>query len=219
VHVLPLLMRRNLAVFLIVSSYIAGVIGIGLPIHPDFVRLTPFNLLLSAGIVLSFHEAKTKYFWYFLGISFLVGFWIEVLGVNTGVIFGRYRYDYVFGYKILGTPILIGVNWLLTAYCCGTAAFWLLPEKKPILVAVLGAGLMTGLDMLVEPVAMRYGFWSWEGDVVPLQNYVAWFITGFVLQYIFIRWKIPEKNRLALLLLLCQILFFIVLNLVLFTRS
>jgi putative membrane protein len=214
-----MLMRRNLAVFLIVSSYLAGVIGIGLPVHPDFVRLTPFNLLLSAGIILSFHQSRTREFWYFLGISFLVGFWIEVLGVNTGVIFGHYHYDYVFGYKILGTPLLIGLNWLLTAYCCGTAAFWILPKEKPILIAVLGAAMMTGLDILVEPVAMRYGFWSWEGDVVPLQNYFAWFVTGFVLQYIFIRWRIPERNGLALLLLLCQILFFILLNLVLFTRS
>jgi putative membrane protein len=212
-------MHRNIAIFLIVSSYIAGVIGIGLPIHPDFVRLTPFNLLLSAAIVLSFHEARTQRFWYFLGISFLVGFWIEVLGVNTGAIFGVYQYDYVFGYKVLGTPLLIGLNWLLTAYCCGTAAFWILPKEKPIWVAILAAAFMTSLDILVEPVAMRYGFWSWEGDVVPLQNYVAWFATGFVLQYLFIRWRIPERNGLALLLLLCQILFFLILNLLLFIRA
>jgi len=212
-------MSRKLAVFLIISSYIAGVIGIGLPVHPDFVRLTPFNLLLSAAIILSFHEARTKRFWYFLGISFLVGFWIEVLGVNTGAIFGRYQYDYVFGYKILGTPLLIGLNWMLTAYCCGTAAFWILPKEKPILVAVLGAAMMTCLDMLVEPVALRYGFWSWQGDVVPLQNYLAWLVTGFVLQYLFAQWRIAERNRLALLLLLCQIIFFIALNLILFIRS
>jgi len=212
-------MHLKLAIFLIVSAHIAGIIGIGLPIHPDFVRLTPFNLLLSTAIVLSFHQPKTHRFWYFLGISFLVGFGIEVLGVNTGVIFGHYQYDYVFGYKLFGTPLLIGVNWLLTAYCCGTAANWFLQKSHPVVVAMVGAAGMTGLDMLVEPVAMRFGFWSWEGDVVPIQNYIAWFATGFVLQYLFVRWRIPERNGLALLLLACQIIFFIVLNLVLINRS
>lgn len=212
-------MSLNLATFLIVSAHIAGIIGIGLPIHPDFVRLTPFNLLLSTAIVLSFHRPKTQRFWYFLGISFLVGFGIEVLGVNTGAIFGHYQYDYVFGYKVFGTPLLIGVNWLLTAYCCGTAANWFFQKSHPVVVAMVGAACMTGLDMLVEPVAMRYGFWSWAGDVVPIQNYIAWFATGFVLQYLFVRWRIPQRNGLALLLLACQIIFFIVLNLVLIAHS
>jgi putative membrane protein len=212
-------MKLNLAIFLIVSSHIAGIIGIGLPIHPDFVRLTPFNLLLSTVIVLSFHRLKTWKFWYFLGIAFLVGFGIEVIGVNTGAIFGHYQYDYVFGYKVFGTPLLIGVNWLLIAYCCGTAADWFLPKSPQVVVAMVGAACMTGMDMLVEPVAMRYGFWSWKGDVVPIQNYIAWFTTSFVLQSLFVRWRIPQRNGLALLLLASQIIFFIVLNLVLISRN
>ena len=205
-------MPYKTALFLIISSHIAGVIGIGLPVHPDFVRLTPFSLLLSTSLVLYFHTQKTRRFWYFLTISWLIGFWIEVLGVNTGVIFGVYRYDYVFGWKVFNTPLLIGVNWLVTAYCCGITAYYLLPRSGVWLQAALGAALMTGLDVLVEPVAMHSGFWSWEGDTVPMQNYVAWFITGFVLQYLFFAWKIGERNRLALILLICQALFFIILS-------
>jgi putative membrane protein len=30
---------------------------------------------------------------------------------------------------------------------------------------------MTALDYFVEPVAMALGFWHWENDVIPLQNY------------------------------------------------
>jgi len=208
-------MPYKIALFLIISSHIAGVIGIGLPVHPDFVRLTPFSLLLSTSLTLYFHTQKTRRFWYFLIISWLIGFWIEVLGVNTGVIFGVYQYDYVFGWKVFNTPLLIGVNWLITAYCCGIAAYYLLPRAGAWLQATLGAAFMTGLDVLVEPVAMRSGFWSWAGDTVPIQNYVAWYVTGFVLQYLFFAWKIGERNRLAVILLICQALFFIILSLTL----
>jgi putative membrane protein len=40
---------------------------------------------------------------------------------------------------------------------------------------------MTALDYFVEPVAMALGFWHWENDVIPLQNYMMWFITSLVI--------------------------------------
>jgi putative membrane protein len=39
---------------------------------------------------------------------------------------------------------------------------------------------MTALDYFVEPVAMALGFWHWENDVIPLQNYDV-FITSLVI--------------------------------------
>ena len=43
----------------------------------------------------------------------------------------------------------------------------------------LGAIYMVLLDVLIEPFAVYYGLWVWEGRVLPsLANYVAWFFGG-----------------------------------------
>jgi putative membrane protein len=52
---------------------------------------------------------------------------------------------------------------------------------KKSLWLILLPPLMTALDYFVEPVAMALGFWHWENDVIPLQNYMMWFITSLVI--------------------------------------
>jgi putative membrane protein len=43
----------------------------------------------------------------------VAGFFIEAIGVNTGLIFGNYVYKTTLGWKFLETPLIIGVNWIL----------------------------------------------------------------------------------------------------------
>ncbi|MBN8682538.1 MAG: carotenoid biosynthesis protein [Chitinophagales bacterium] len=205
-------MNVKLALFLLISAHIAGIVGIGLPVHPQFVLLTPFNLFLSLFIVLHFHENRDRRFWIYAAIATAVGFLIEVVGINTGLIFGHYQYDVALGPKIWGTPPMIGINWLLTSYLCGIAVHYLAPQASWWVKALLGGAAMTAFDVLVEPVAMRYQFWSWENDTVPLQNYAAWFVVGSLVQYAFFRLGVGQRNRMALVLLACQLAFFIALN-------
>jgi putative membrane protein len=40
----------------------------------------------------------------------VAGFFIEAIGVNTGLIFGNYVYKTTLGWKFLETPLIIGVN-------------------------------------------------------------------------------------------------------------
>ena len=44
------------------------------------------------------------------------------------------------------------------------------------------AVFMVGLDFLIEPVAMKYGFWSWHQNEVPLQNYFMWLLVSILMQ-------------------------------------
>ena len=74
--------------------------------------------------------------------------------------------------------------------------------------------LMVGLDFLIEPVAISLDFWSWEYDIIPLQNYIGWFVIAFILQLIFLNvLDKAEKNIVAVSLFGWQIMFFGVLNL------
>ena len=49
-------------------------------------------------------------------LIFLLGFVVEVVGVQTGLIFGSYSYGATLGVKLFDTPLLIGLNWIFVSY-------------------------------------------------------------------------------------------------------
>jgi putative membrane protein len=195
--------------------YLAGAIGLQYPQTAElFALLTPLNLLSSLVFLLLFHTDWRPTFWAYAALAFLVGFGVEVVGVHTGLIFGSYQYGSVLGVKVAEVPLTIGVNWLLLTYACGSVcdAFrW--PVWSKVLAA---AGLMTLLDVLIEPVAIRLDFWSWNSPSVPLQNYLAWYVISAFLMIAFYTLPFRKNNRLALLMLAVQFLFFGLSNLLYF---
>jgi uncharacterized membrane protein len=59
--------------------------------------------------------------------------------------------------------------------------------------------------------------WRWKGGSVPLQNYIAWLISAFVMGYIADHFHLPAKNnKLASPLFFIQIGFFILLDIWIF---
>lgn len=195
------------ALFLL-SMYVAGIIGIAWPVHQDFIFLTPFNLITSLALVLWHHQNWNKNLGLFLVICFLTGFTVELLGVQTGFIFGDYHYGEVLGWKIWETPLLIGCNWALLVYAsAATVNQWF--KHWPIITKmILGALLMTLLDVLIEPVAMHWNFWNWAENQVPLQNYIAWFLVALPLQGSFYTLLTDTTNKVAIVLFILQFLFF-----------
>jgi uncharacterized membrane protein len=122
------------------------------------------------------------------------------------MLFGSYYYTSVFGYRLDGIPILIGINWLMLTIICGELASMFL-KKKPLRILV-GALLMLALDFIIEPVAIRYEFWVWQGDHIPWTNYLTWFIVGLPLQFVY-QWSKMGNNLIAKWLFISQVLFFI----------
>jgi putative membrane protein len=90
----------------------------------------------------------------------VVGFFVEVVGINTGYLFGQYTYGETLGYKWLDVPLMIGVNWWILTYSTGILARYL--PLPAIGRAVVAAVLMVGLDACIEPVAVRFDFWQWQ---------------------------------------------------------
>jgi putative membrane protein len=74
---------------------------------------------------------------------------------------------------------------------------------------------MIALDFLIEPIAMKLDFWQWKNNAVPLQNYIAWFVSSFILFFIFRTLNGRIENKFAKVILLIQFLFFGILNLLL----
>ena len=60
------------------------------------------------------------------------------------------------GAKILGVPVLIGVNWIILTFITGSLSSFLFKNK--FLSVLMGAVFMILLDLLIEPVAPLLGF-------------------------------------------------------------
>ncbi|MGB3851701.1 MAG: carotenoid biosynthesis protein [Tunicatimonas sp.] len=205
----PTIPPRGAAIFLIVT-HAAGVIGLLSSARPLFQWATPFHLLLTTAVLLYFHRDWRPSFGWFIGAVMLIGYWIEVLGVHTSLIFGSYAYGPTLGAKVLEVPLMIAVNWLLLTYLCGSVADTL-PMSR-IAKVVSAALLMVAIDYLIEPVAIKFDFWSWELLHPPLHNYLGWLFTALLVQSLFFVASFRKGNPLALPLLTIQVLFFLVLQ-------
>lgn len=193
--------------FILVSIYLVGGIGFAIPsLEPVFAKLTVYNLLFALAVVFTYHQKWNKQILFYLGAVFVAGYLVELAGVRTGVIFGEYSYGSNLGVKLLGIPLMIGLNWTMLVYTTGT-----ITARLPIhfvLQAMLAAGLMVLIDLLIEPFAIRYDLWAWHSNEIPLQNYLAWFVVAWAMLIPFHRKKMFEKNRVAELLYVLQLVFF-----------
>jgi putative membrane protein len=178
-----------------------------------FTFLVPFHLLITATALLIANPEKSKGFAIRLILVGVIGWLVELIGVKTGLIFGNYQYEGALGIKIADVPPLIGVNWILMVYSSNSVLQQFNVNNKLILI-ISGSIGITLLDVLIEPVAINLNFWSWDSNVIPIQNYVGWFLTAVLLNSILtLGHKQQTQNSLALPVLLMQIGFFGALNL------
>jgi putative membrane protein len=220
--------KYQIATGIAIFFHAIGLVGILFSENNFFVQSTPFNLLLSFFLLIWTHPEKNKSFYFFIGIVFIVGFLSEVVGVNTGLLFGDYHYSKILGIQLFQVPILIAVNWFIIIYCSGIGTHVLLnkvinrvakdynePSLKLKAMSVIfdGASLAVLFDWLMEPVAIKLGFWTWGGDgSVPFYNYFCWLLISILLLTVFNFFNFRKENKFAVNLLLTQALFFLVLR-------
>ena len=203
----------KIVAFLMTCIYLVGVIGhLIADLKPLFYWLTPFNLVFTLAVFLGLNKLKLKDT-LVLCLIFLIGFFVEVTGVETGKLFGVYAYGETLGFKYLNVPLVIGLNWVLL----NLAGYGVINKfiKNIWLKSILGSVIIVLLDVLIEPVAILLDYWSWQNTEIPLQNYAMWFLVSFVIQLIIIKSKININFKSSILILGLQVLFFIILNLAL----
>lgn len=194
------------SVLIILVVHTAGIAGLHTAYRELFLAATPFNLLLSIFLLLLNHKEFNSAFLLFAACTALLGYFTEVAGVHTGMIFGNYHYEGTLGFRYWETPLIIGINWLMLVYCAGVLGNRL--KGNVFVKSLCGAILLVALDLLIEPVAGRYGFWSFAGNTAPFQNYAAWFVVSILLLLLFHSLKFNKENRFAPALLFVQFLFF-----------
>jgi bisanhydrobacterioruberin hydratase len=220
--------KFEIATAIAVLFHSIGLIGLLFFDKTFFLAATPFNLLLSFVLLIWTQTEKNIHFFLFFTACFSLGIVVEIIGINTGYLFGDYSYGNVLGPKIKNVPVLIGVNWFLIIYCCGISIHTLLMKAinriaadtgktpmalKALSVIIDGATLAVFFDWLMEPVAVKLSYWSWNGDAtIPMFNYICWFVISLLLLVVFHFAKFNKQNKFAVNLLLIQLMFFLLLR-------
>ena len=195
----------------IVILHLVGMVGMLSPWRDFFLPLTPANLLISVIALIWVLNPRGAKEYAALAVVFGIGFGAEWIGVHTGWLFGNYHYGSTLGLKVDEIPLLIGVNWILvTASAYGAMQKYTSVRWKRIIGAIV---LMVVLDYFIEPVAMALDFWSWEGNVVPVKNYIGWAGVSFFAVLIYDRYfnRMPFRNT-PLVLYFSMLGFFIIIK-------
>jgi putative membrane protein len=229
--------RQQIATFIALAFHIPGFIAIAFFKSQLFISLTPLNLVVCMALIFWTQQIINTAFLFFCLLSFSIGFIAEYIGINTGLLFGKYKYGDVLGPKWNGVPWVIGVQWMITTYCIGICMNMIhkkfsvvkAPEadatqieqkaavqnsKNWILLSTIidGSLLAVFFDWVIEPVAVKLGYWRWSDNEIPMSNYYSWWLVSVPILAAFYYLPFPKQNIFALHLLLIQFMFFLLLN-------
>lgn len=204
--------KTNILIFVIILFHVVGLIGFLMPfLRPLFLQIVPFHLLLMLFLLVINHHGRISKLLLFASIVMLLGFAAEWVGVHKHWLFGSYFYGKTLGFKLDGIPLMIGVNWFLLIYAVGVF-IKKVPVKEAWLKIMIGVVILVVLDLLIEPVAIRFDYWHWLSGSIPIKNYVGWAIVSLFLISVFQYFNFRFQNNVAPALLIVQFLFFAVLN-------
>ncbi|MDZ4840483.1 MAG: carotenoid biosynthesis protein [Bacteroidota bacterium] len=169
----------------LIIFHIIGAIGLRSPDFSDYMAsLTWFHILVSAACIFLTQKRFPDGQVLRVLIVFVAGYLIEVIGTNTGYPFGAYNYGTNLGVKLFNTPIILGVNWVILSYGASNIVSQL--YIRVWIKALFGGILMVIFDFMLEPFAIYFKLWEWQtvDGLPPVQNYIFWFVFGFIFCYL-----------------------------------
>ena len=199
---------ERLILLLLVPFYCIGILLHSIEATlPLMLLFTPYTIAATSILGFAFEiKARNRNLLIWAVVTLLVTLCLEIVGVATSLVFGAYTYGQTLGLKLLGVPLLIGINW--TIIIMGIAQVAVRVLEKPLLAAFATAIFTVVFDYVMEPVAIAFDYWTWaEGDI-PLQNYIAWFCIAFVFALLFAQHKLTTTNKVPTLIVGIQFVFF-----------
>lgn len=199
---------KNKTILFFIVFYTVGILGIVFsPTRPLFIHTIPLVLIMSSIAITLFHSHYQLNTLVVFAFIIVLSYFVEVVGVSSQMIFGRYFYGGGLGVKVLDTPLLIGINWAMLVYC--SASIVTRFSISPMLKIVSASVLMVIYDLVLEQVAPILDMWYWTENNVPTQNYVVWFILALLFHGLVIKNKVETSNPVAPAIFLCQLFFFV----------
>ena len=200
----------SIALAILIAFHFFGIVGMTSEEFYDItLKLTPLNLLVTFG-VLTWSQSNQRRQYILMAMFVIISsFFLEMVGVNTGYPFGEYSYGDPLGVKWKGTPLLIGINWWVVTF--GAALLVRRVSNSAIVNALVAALVVVAFDYIMEPVAIRLGFWTWEMGDPPLENYLTWGAAIFIYSLLIYRYLNTTINKIASYVFIIQAVFFAIL--------
>ncbi len=209
----PTGLNPKIAAGIIILFHIVGFIGLAVPaIRPLFLKIVPFHLLLMLGMIFFSHKLINEKFLSFVLLIYMLSFVAEWIGIHKSWIFGDYAYGHTLGIKLLDIPLTIGINWFMLVYATGVTMNRSRIKSKWARI-FLGALVLVMLDLFIEPMAIKFDYWHWAAQIIPVKNYIGWFLAGGLMLWIFEAFDFRKQSWVGPLLLGVQFVFFGLLNL------
>jgi putative membrane protein len=154
----------------------------------DHLTIVTVYLAFAAGAAHCAHRYGLRTAGALVGTTLAVALAAEVVGVHTGLPFGRYSYGDSLGPRLLGVPVVVPCAWVMTAYPALLVARRLARGTR-LPVALVAAWALASWDVFLDPQMVAAGHWTWHDAApalpgapgVPLTNYVGWLAVSFVL--------------------------------------
>ena len=142
----------------------------------------------------------------FFGLSAVISWAYEQVGVATGFIYGAYHYTDYLGGKLGHVPLLIPLAWFMMVYPSYVIANLVVERRATgtgpgaaslVRLACVGAVVMTLWDLVIDPIlsgpSIRAWVWETGGPYfgIPIQNYLGWLLTTFT---VFLTYRAVEQR-------------------------
>lgn len=206
-------MKENRVIAGITVFFLSGAVLHMIPVlSPFLLNITDFCLfvinLIVLYLVLKINNRRTFLIVFFS--CFIFTYLAEVAGVHTGKVFGIYHYGSTMKLQVLEVPLIIPLNWvMLVLGMTSIIQFIRLPSW---LVPFLAAAGLVIFDFTMEPVAMELDYWDWKDHIIPVQNYIAWFIIALLVSSVVVLAKIKLGRKVLWYYVIVQWFFFLALN-------
>mgnify|MGYP002787039449 FL=1 len=206
-------LSEKIRISILFVLHTVGLVGFSIDEYkPLFQLITPFHLIIIT-IVLLFEKSVLNINFLIFSLSaYLIGFFSEVFGVKSALLFGYYSYSDWLGYKFLDVPLVLGVLWVSTAYACNQLAYSMV--HGTVLRIIVASLFMVMFDYTIEPFAVSANLWQWEMSVIPPYNYFSWFMVGIVLSIIYSYTVKNLSNKVSPYFIIVQVLFFLLYQLI-----
>lgn len=202
--------NKKISIGIIWLFHLSGLAGLLYIDKNLFASLTPLNLFISFTLLFVNQKKIMKNELRIMLSIFLIGMIAEILGVNYGLIFGKYDYGENLGLKLMGVPLLIGLNWVVLTFICGSISNYLFKNKY--FSIIVGIILMLIIDITLEPIAPILDYWEFSGSIAPIQNYIGWIFTSLFTLSIYEFYYSDKEFIFSINLFFAQLLFFLGFN-------
>ena len=202
-----------LVIFIFLGTYVASFVFFSLPLVIPPILFNLFIIIVALPSLYFFHKwaGLTNTLLVILILSVSI-FFIEGIGVLTGLPYGQFFYSDFMGPKLFGL-VPWAIPFAFIPLLLGSVAFVTKFVEEAWKIILLSALFLVAIDLVIDPILVYLGIWVWITPGVyygiPLSNFLGWFFTGIFtssILYFFVKFRVDLQNQLPIIVTLSLVL-------------